>query len=43
MITELSEEFKKAIKKEFGNTSGTLKIEINQGGVRTAYLTIKIK
>ncbi|MGR3220862.1 MAG: hypothetical protein ACUZ8H_13750 [Candidatus Anammoxibacter sp.] len=40
---EISEEFKKAIKKEFKNISGILKIELNQGGVRAAHLTIKIK
>lgn len=40
---EISKELKEAIKKEFKNLSGILKIEINQGGVRAAYLTIKLK
>lgn len=40
---KISEELKAALKKEFKNLSGTLKIELNQGGVRAAYLTIKLK
>lgn len=43
MELKISEELKKAIKKEFGNISGVLKIELNQGGIRAAYLTVKLK
>lgn len=43
MEQKISEELKKAIKKEFKNISGVLKIELNQGGIRAAHLTIKLK
>ena len=39
----LSEEFKKAVKKEFTSFTGTVKLELSQGGISDAYLKIKLK
>ncbi len=41
--TTLSDKFKQAVREEFKNVTGTLRIELSQGGISDAYLNLRIQ